>query len=717
MSGTPPAPFKRMRLGTKSCAECRRRKVRCVYTGNNSACRECIAHEAICTMQQPKRNAAPPNGDHNTGRLQQRLDELEGMMRRVCEAITPNSESLCLSQLETQAITRLRSESNSQHKEYESPLRAWSQPETVNWSSTGHVSTPPADVNVVEEDAPLLRLFKQAMTVQWDRLPAGRERPALTADTRVRECVAALQCLIPTHNDLTLILTLTEHLWPIWPWLPTFTAQGVSPSQQLRPVAMAREFIFESLGSNKPAVAAKTVLWLALCIQQLPREFEQRWSKLPTSPRHLITSYLTGAETLLAMDEELGGTIEGLEAISLKAKLYVNMGKPRKAWTTGRRGLDQALLLGLHHFEDSTISDQRKKKIWSFLWHLDRQLSLILGFPYAISESHPSLSIEHTNGSTMASVAHKLSMVAGHIAERNHNHRKVDYLATLKIAQELDECRREMPQQWWETPDPNMPLETVYYPQTLKLAYFQLQKMLHLPYMLQPTAERSFIDSRTPALEASREMVKAYRMLRNYTSPMIIMCDLMDFQVFSAVLVIILNLLSQGQPPSNNPQDQTRDWELVLYATTALKHVSEVMECAVARQASQLLQHLLQAHNDSYTGSHTYEATIPYFGKVRISRPCDPAVSTRVTAGSSSLSTGTSSQPAQTTPSVPSLSYTSPPEVQFCIDPFVPFSSPAHPGIDVFSDAELNVDWTAVFDDNIDYEFNQVFDMIEPYGI
>lgn len=41
-------PSKRMRLGTKSCVECRRRKVRCTFRVDESAYKAYIAYKANC---------------------------------------------------------------------------------------------------------------------------------------------------------------------------------------------------------------------------------------------------------------------------------------------------------------------------------------------------------------------------------------------------------------------------------------------------------------------------------------------------------------------------------------------------------------------------------------------------------------------------------------------------------------------------------------------
>ncbi|PSS08493.1 hypothetical protein M430DRAFT_109925 [Amorphotheca resinae ATCC 22711] len=629
-----------MRLGTRSCAECRRRKVRCVYPPNNPTCEECALHDVRCTPQRPGTQRTTRTGRaHGLVDLQRRLEDLEGTVRRVCNAIDPSLGSLSLAELETnvtEALARLRPV----------PL-----PETIG------------------EDASMNR----TNTVNF----SGSESESLN-----------LNRLIPRLDSLTLILELTEKYWPLWPAIPE---RPVTSSDQLEPgsVASARDFILDSLGSGTPAAVAKSVLWLALCIQQLPRDFGNRCSNLPASPNDLINSYLSGAETLLLVDEDTGGTREGLEALALQSKLYIDMGRPRKAWLTIRRGLNLAILLGLHHPDESTSI--RQKALWSYFWQFDRQLSLILGFPYAIVDSHPGISEVHIEDSIEARAMHRLSIIAGHIIERNQNHRHVGYAATVRINQELEQFRDEIPQHWWDAiPSSTMSLEALHDQQAVKLIYYQLQKFLHLPYMLKSPVDKRFENSRVLALEASRKMIGCYQTLRNGSGQSIIICDLMDFQVFTAAVTIVINLLSQSSECSVHQQDE--DWELVQCTARSLKDVSIKLECAVAGQAAQLLEYLLEVHHGLYTGPESYQAVIPYFGKVKISQPKSAASQTGLT------------------PRIDHQSPTScpfPQVVEFSANSFVPFSQ--NYVADYLAETELGVDWTAVFDENMDYEYSQLF--------
>lgn len=682
-------PPKRMRVGTRSCTECRRRKVRCVFAPNSSICEECASHDALCTAQQPSHAGKVHVDKGPEVNVQQRLEDLEGIVRHICKAIDLNMESLSLANFETsgmEALKRLRPASTPGTRVEEDA--STTRTDYLNRSESEALNTPSDQIDSFE-DAPLLSLFKDAMLIQTNGVQVDRDRLEFSLDQRIKSCITALNALIPRLDDLTLILELTEKYWPIWPVSPKGLVTS-SDRLQSGGVTSAMDFIIDSLRSGSPATVAKAVLWLALCIQQLPGDFKYQRANLPASPNALLDSYLCGAETLLAVDEDSGGTIEGLECLTLQTKLYINMGKPRKAWLSVRRAMNFALLLGLHHLENSTV--EHHKALWSLVWQSDRQLSLILGFPYAIADSHPGLSKDHTGQSVAARAMHELSIIAGHIIERNQNHRNVNYSFTVQIDQEFEQCRDRIPPDWWDAiPSPAMPLEALYGQQAVKLHYYHLYKLLHLPYMLKSSNDRKFENSRISTLEASREMIKCYQTLRNSSGLAIIICDLMDFQVFSAAIVIVINLLSQSS--TRDILQEAEDWKLIHDITKTLKHISRAMECAVAGQAAQLLEYLSMACHGTYSGPEGYEAVIPYFGKVRISQLRRAASQTESTPPSDVQIHAP--QPFSNT-------------IEFSSNSFIPFSQ--NFTADYLSEAELSVDWTSVFGVDTNYDWSQLFD-------
>jgi hypothetical protein len=621
-------------------------------------------------------------GSEPTVNVQRRLEDLECLVRRICSAVDLDVESSTLLDFETsttEALKRLQEDptAKSTSDENRSPRRGCSESDVLitSVSRTDHF-----------EDAPLLNLFKEAMLLQEDDPQASRDQLDLSAEPQIKTTIKALKALIPGIDSLTSILEVTEKFWPIWPIAPTNTA---SSSGQQDPVVSARDFIHESMGSEKPALVAKAILWLALCIQQLPGDLKYQ-SDLPATPNTLLCSYLAGANTLLPVDNDSAGSIEVLECLLLQEKLYINMGRPRKAWLSVRRAVNLCLLLGLHHPKEAT--DERHSALWLQVWQTERHLSLILGFPYAIPDAHISLTKEPVGHSVAARVMYHLGMIAGHLIDRNQSYRRVDYPVTEHTEQELERCREQIPMHFWSsTANPAMPLETIYTQEVVKFLYYNLCKMLHLPYMLKASVEKKFERNRTAALAAARGMIKCYQMLQNSTRSTLIVCDLMDFHVFSAAIVIVIGLLWPSS--TRDSHQETSDRELIRDLMKSLKHLSRIMDCSVAGQAAQILEHLLSAHEGTYSGPEPYKTIIPYFGRVRISRIGRDASQTGLPTPSTDRQDDAAQQPFANT-------------VEISTDSYIPFSH--NPMTDNLSEAELGIDWTSILDLDNQYDWNQL---------
>ncbi|KAF4624037.1 hypothetical protein G7Y89_g14136 [Cudoniella acicularis] len=679
-------PAKRMRLGTKSCAECRRRKVRCIFESNATVCKGCALHETPCTSQQSKSHGSSSSGKDD-GNVQQRIQDLEGMVRHICKALDIDMESLTLAEFEVktaEALKCLRRASSLETMAVENRLTSpnYSPPESLNPTEPQGRRLAHGSTNH-HEDAPLIGLFKEAMLIEKSNVYDDRGQPDLSLDQRFDTCIANLKSLIPTLSDLTIILDVTQKYWPIWPVSPKDSETFLDRHQQWGPVT-ARDFILDSLESGVPTLVAKSVLWLSLCIQQLPKQFKNLGT-LPALPNTMLASFLSGAETLLAIDEDLGGSIEGLECGMLLMKLYINMGKPRKAWLSMRRATSFALILGIHG--QKFDSDSHSRSLWSQIWQTERHLALTLGLPCALPDSHPGLSPSQMGYSIINRFMYELSIISGHIIDRDQNHKKADYSVTVQIDQELERCKQGIPQDWWDAvPSDSMSLEELYHRVVVKMYYHQLCKFLHLPYMLKSSQNRKFENSRISTLEACREMIKCYQTLRGTRGSELMICDVMDFQIFSATIVIVIDLLSRSSTPKTSQDDE--DWALVKGVTRCVKWFSQEMGCTVASQSAQLLEYLSTVPDGTASNPDGYEAVIPYFGKVRINPISTTQTQTTLPFGQ---------QPAR-----PSNT------IEFSVNSFLPFGQNLN--ADYLVDAELGVDWTAILDPDLSYDWSQTFD-------
>jgi len=207
--------------------------------------------------------------------------------------------------------------------------------------------------------------------------------------------------------------------------------------------------------------------------------------------------------------------------------------------------------------------------------------------------------------------------------------------------------------------------------------------------MLRSSIDKSYEYSRLSALDASRKVIKSYQTVRDHPELSLAVCDVMDFQAFSAAVVIVIDLLSHSSQLETH-QEGISDWDLIHSVTRSLKYVSEAMECTVARQSAQLLQTLSAFQNGGYSGPENYEVIIPTFGKVRINRPKMQRSHTEV---NSSYNPGNQFQPQLMT------------TLEFSANSFAPLGMTG----DIMSEAELGIDWTSIssFDNN--YDWSQTF--------
>jgi hypothetical protein len=673
-----------MRLGTRSCSECRRRKVRCIFEANAQVCRQCASHGTLCTAQQPSRIQ---DGQLRQARhAQERLERLEGMIRHISGAIGLDIESSSLAEFETtakEAFKRLQQPVSPESNEDSgvSGMTAWSSSISPARSDALTSST---DTTHDFEQAPLLELFRAAMLIERDTTQPDRDQTETPADQAVRSCIISLNALLPTDDILTSVLEATEHYWPLWDTFPghVFSASKGNQSQ----VSSAKNFILESLGSGCPTTAARAVICLAICMQQLPAKF-QHHHRLPIPSNLLVDSYLSGVETLLSLE----GTARGIDTVEcwpLLAKLYINVGKPRKAWLSCRRAMDMSLILGL----DRDRTDLGRSLLWAKIWNAERIIALLTGVPYGIPESHLSLSSGCAHIPNIAmQVMHKIALAAGHINDRNKDPQSASYATILRIEEELRQCKNAMPSEWWDYTAPHMPLDMAYRTTGIKMQFLDMVKALYHPYVHTPVVDEEHAHFKRAGLNTAREMIQEYQNFRHANGTTLIMCDVLDFLAFSSAVMLIINLLSQPAP-SVYGQDAI-DWDLADVVSKYLNHVSREMECSVASQAARLLDYLSMSYQGTYSGPELYEAVIPYFGKVRIRQ-----VQNARPINSSALDYG------QGPPTPPFLN-----AVEFSAN----FSTSVAQlgGRDYFTDAELGVDWTSILDmETSNYDWTYVFD-------
>ena len=616
---------KRLRKGTHSCIQCRRRKVRCIFESNTSRCENCIARDAQCTQQAsvPERQTPSTRRTSTSRRLRKVevvLDQiLERLPAKSTAPLTPGgSGRMGVGASPRSAPPRLLSTS-AQMTTF--PIRDHSERSLLNQAHS---------------DAPLLGLFNNSVlnrgleptdgTCAWNSAAADRMRCPMLEDNEKR-ILQDLKNAVPNASDLLHILGCTQDSWKLWHRVFSEDLGIKATGSENIEIRTLRDFIYRSLNTENVATVAKVILCLTIHLQQLPLDFDYSKCNLPVPLESLQDQYMNSVEKLIEPEHGLAGTLEGLECMMVQAEFYINLGKPKRIWLIYRRAVSCAQLLGIHHQPIQPINEpgtmvSRRSTLWSQIWQTDRELSLVLGLPYAVSDSFlPCETTIHCQKEQIFMA--QLGVVTGHIIERNQKSRQMTYPITIQIDQELAECKALMPTLWWETtPSPQMSLEAIHTMLVMKMRFYNVRKLLHLPFMLKSYIDSQYYSSRLTCLDSVREMINIYQALRDEQRPAFKMCDMVDFQVFTAAMVLVVDLLGHSQSfGGHDSQQEINDWDTIRRIIDVFKRVSRAMVCSAAEQAARLLEDFYTAyHSFPAQGKMTFEAVVPFFGKLRIER-------------------------------------------------------------------------------------------------
>lgn len=617
-------PRKKMRKGTKSCIECRRRKIKCTFEpGRTSICNECFARGSTCIDQEhadanalnTNTNALQQKEAQNSA-LQERVTYLEDLVKQVLNRLpdkgeasppTPPRAHTQSLQADAQAAKVLES--------LKSPVR--------NSSAVDETILFPGGASA---NAPALALFDNAI-IERKEVPATVSRAQYN---KAKSLIAALLHLLPTPDDLEVILENSQEWWAIW--------RTMFPHITDRRCVTIKESVSHSLRSENPAEIAKIMLCIALSINQLPQDFDWSRVSMKENPSELMERYISTVDRLIIQDDEIAATIDGLECMILEAKYQINMGRPRRSWLLYHRAIAFGQLLGLHRLtmrrpKQPDTAYYRQLMVWTHLVMGDRYLSLVLGLPYSVAETFVSASI--TEAATIAqdtaageAYLARMAPIMTKIIDRNQSPTTMPYADTLNLDREVDQLQSTTPKEWWTTERlPNTTIEEHFDRLQAQFFHHHAKVLLHMPFMLRSANEKLYQYSHTATLDSAREMIRYFDALRGADSVGPHICKLLDFQAFTAAMLLLLNLCgynshSRGEVSQQPDLEQDQeDSALIDRAITLLRVAANEPGGVVASQCAKALDMLGQVrHHDccQKDKNEPCQIAIPYFGTITI---------------------------------------------------------------------------------------------------
>ncbi|KZL63805.1 zn 2cys6 transcription factor [Colletotrichum incanum] len=599
-----PAPKRRkLRKGTQSCWECKRRKARCTFASTNQdICEGCTRRGTDCVSQEVTDQPPPPGSNKH---LVDRLGQVEALVKQLLQA----------------------SHGNGPHADNGLPgqtrpgIQAWSQRRTM--SHSGSPVALMSDTSITTSSSSDASQVQRRQSVSCSQSRSQISSPTKAApSTAIR--VEKDTSIPETYDDVPKRLL---EAWPSQEDMDIILAIPVETSQIIRAVICTRTSSTRtSLPSSAtllerpppgshPALIARSLLVLASFLQGMPFSSAHHLEKLSTPWQELMSRAVKTAHNLVTCNDELIASLEGIECIMLEG-LYENYaGNLRPSWLAARRSVAIAQMLGLNRGvkpKSLTASVIEPSDLWFRLVQFDRYLSLMLGLPQSSLED-TYVRPDALEGCTPLDRFLRFCTVAcGRLLQRDPSS-VYDSEVNKEIDKLLQEASALMPAQWWVAPSLTSdtgPVERIR--ETLRFndhfMYYHLLLQLHFPNVLQPISECGCIYHRMTAITASREILSRMMSFRA-TRPARYYCrgtDLIAF--FSSTALSLAHICDTPQDVTAQhgfhflAHQRLSDRGLLEQTLAIMQELVDRNNDEIATRVASLLNYLLAIEEDAASG-------------------------------------------------------------------------------------------------------------------
>ncbi|ORY63941.1 uncharacterized protein BCR38DRAFT_466020 [Pseudomassariella vexata] len=495
------------------------------------------------------------------------------------------------------------------------------------------------------------------------------EALALASEGKHEKLSRTLHKLLPSREDIERICSAIRHPSVLTHEILTMPydildQEGLEPADSLLEIPKP---------NAHPVLIARHMLKLAVFLQHLHPDLQENIQGLSESPRAMLKQLADLAISLVTTNDELLGSIEGLECIMIEGMYQANIGNLRRSWVSGRRAMGIAQLMGLDRKDNRAqykVLNPDTKYHPQLMWLLDRSMA-----------SDAMLA----NDTPMGRLERLHCIISSRILERNKLNPSSHALAlTRTLDAELQRAARSLPSKWWLAP--NLDITSTesqglfwntrrLYAQVL---HYNLVNQLHLPYMLRSSpssAERKYEYSRMACVNASREVLSRFITLRSFNRTAY-SCRSVDFLALMAAITLLLaHLDSHRLLEAENllAHQYLGDRAMIEQAQDNMKELNRINSDALSAQSADLLRRLLNIEVETADGYSSCEKVsvqetgletpppdqdddaivsvhIPYFGIIKIAREGTPIAGSYGPVNTPSISQGipTSNAKSQT---------------------------------------------------------------------
>ncbi|KAI0147012.1 hypothetical protein GGR57DRAFT_281736 [Xylariaceae sp. FL1272] len=634
-TGNHEAKRRRVRKGTRSCWECRRRKIRCQYASEEAKiCIGCESRGTNCVSQEfaDQQTATPER------RITQRLGRVEEMLEKLVEKIMPDSYPTAR---------------RDQHAE--TPSASADDDDDPSDPTHGSCTLSSPKPAIFE----LLSPLREDAPISCNRPPSDVPTPA----SSTAECPAlslknaqisrTLHALFPPQQDMDALTSASQGSHFVVMFFHRYRdiidgkTEPLSSVKEIPPV------------TAHPAVLARRLMQLANCIQQLhPKEIPKLKSR--DSAMTMMAKIMSVMADTVVYNDQLVGNVEGVETLALVSLYHANVGNLRKSWLILRRAISVGQMMGLDRLcgarqvksVESTscpIKMTRTKTLWFRLNFTDRYLSLLLGLPAGTDDN--SFLIHEDDDEMIDKLEKQHTIVAGAIIKRNSCKGDSAFSATQAIDFDLEQMARAAGASFWQPPvyDPYLdPKERMHVLTQLMLHmnHYNLLILLHLPYVLRDAKERRWDYSKETCVSSSRQLLRTFLLFRKYNDTSFA-CRHTDYAALTAAMTLLLGHLDPKLRGRDQASTSRREGDrtLVEEVRDKLKSLSTEHNDKLSREAASIITRLLPLLSpeqmmdngehgagvdcDVASESAPVRLDIPFLGTININAFLAPTTSTQ----------------------------------------------------------------------------------------
>jgi len=436
------AKRRKVRKGTRSCWECRRRKAKCTFAVPHDAiCITCRRRGSKCVSQDViEEDEGSPGGSATS--LDQRSTVLDSELHTALRDFT-SPYTFSGASVSAQSPTIIPGEA-SRNQDLLQSQSAMSRPHT---GANVHF----AQIRALADFRTVAMNSDRSSAIHHIR-PNLVSRSVHSTESKTYEGIRqALLGALPSSADTTILLEKVDRAF-MASFQANYKSCGSPQKQSLDSLLSSTNLLNPD---NHPVLLARQMLMLAASLQHFPPHETIHGL---TEPRQVIMERLAeSAIRLVTTNDSLLGTLEGVQDIVLEGIYHVDAGNIRRAWITMRRAVVAAQLLGLHrpdHRRFKVISNQHEldpKAMWNCIINMERAISLLLGLPTSIGSASVPFKADSTTSE--ADLTTLVSDATARILERNEIQ---DAQQALEITRDIDrrliQTTKQLPSTFWQPP-------------------------------------------------------------------------------------------------------------------------------------------------------------------------------------------------------------------------------------------------------------------------